>query len=45
MFKGRVKQMVDSGLKFDDANIYKVHLDEFSSFIDSIQAVTKSKTV
>lgn len=41
--QGRVKQMVDSGLKFDDANIYKVHLDEFSSFIDSIQASDEVK--
>jgi hypothetical protein len=41
--QGRVKQMIDSGIKFDDGNLHKAHLDEYSSFIDSIPASDEVK--
>ena len=41
--QGRVNQMIDSGVQFNDDNIYKLHLDEFSSFIDSIPASDEIK--
>lgn len=33
---GRIKQMMDSGVDFNDKNFFQIHLDEYEAFIDSL---------